>query len=398
MKRIFKTILDLFTSLLDEETKRGVQTQIAEIEQLIDALPEDTKSTEETPQAKEIDNKIQMLIKMTDKVAEMQQKMTTQTQKAEVKNSLGREDFYTALMQGGKKKILAKQAEMGITGSSVLIPVEIAKAVADNVRRSNRFFPKLKFLGLENITLPVALMANDNTGRALGHKIGTPKTKQVLPLTPKQLLSQAIYKIQGIPYEVLRKGNAASWFENYILDEILNQIINECELCILVGDGKLSTDATRITSFETINRVSSDNFVNVSTSVAEGVLTLKEVLTGSLSIQTDSPYKIAVMSSSTFVNLKAFTGGTGGTELLLTNEALMASIQVDEIIINANVVDQVIIFDANSYGIVGDESPEKLTGYDFSLNEQVVEGVGLFGGGLIKINSAAVINITPVGE
>ena len=104
---------------------------------------------------------------------------------------------------------------------------------------------------------------------------------------------------------------------------------------------------------------------------------------------------VLVMSKENKTLLAKHIYATGGTTRYATDAELAGQLGVDEIIVNKHVTEAngalAIIIDVDAYNVVGDTTPEQINQYDIYKNQNVFELVGLAGGGLVRLKSAAVV-------
>ena len=107
----------------------------------------------------------------------------------------------------------------------------------------------------------------DETSRAKGWKKGDTKAAQKLQVAAKLLEGQFIYKIAEIDYQT--KWDSDEALINYVIGELVDQILYEIKRAILVGDGRLDNDPYKIAKFEAIAKTSTDAYTVVSTATAD---------------------------------------------------------------------------------------------------------------------------------
>lgn len=396
--------LDILIALLPEEDKQALVDFRAKI-----------AGDEEPVEEEVIENKIKSLIKnqsfvtikqfeeLRDKVLNFSNnktQITMENRKGILKSKSYTQDFLNALMNKDKQErvdaILALQIKNGITGDEIFYPAEVLKSIEDNLNRDNHFLGRLRHLGVKDITIPRALLGdNDETERAGGHKKGKEKTMQVVNLTKKMLHSQEILKIIDLDYETMRKLDGTIGLMKWVIDELTTNIINEIERAILVGDFRNPDDDRKISSFEVLADAEDSNYIttipvtdNLRLDIRKAVKAVKGEGTRTLFI-----------SGEDLVTLQQFTYANGGTTTFTDIDVLKRELGVDNIVEKdyfglKNGTAVAIVLNENYYGIVGDTAPERIEGYDIKKNQHNIEMVGLFGGGLIKVHTASVVKST----
>lgn len=395
--------LDILIALLPEEDKQALVDFRAKI-----------AGGEEPVVEEVIENKIKSLIKnqsfvtikqfeeLRDKVLNstnnQKTQITMENRKAILNSKAYTQEFLNTLMQHGNDKdarvkaIIDLQIKNGITGDEIFYPSEILTGIEDNLNRDNHFLGRLRHLGTKDITIPRALLGdNEETERAYGHKKGKEKSMQVVNLTSKMLHSQEILKIIELNYETMRKVDGAIGLMKWVIDELTTNIINEIERAILIGDGRSESSDRKISSFEVLAEAKDANYITSFTATDNLRLDIRKAVKA---VKGEGPRTLFI-SGETLIALQQFAYASGGTTTFTDIEVLKRELGVDNIIekdyINEDAGVLAIVLNEKYYGIVGDTAPEKIEGYDIKKNQQNIEMVGLFGGGLIKVHTASVV-------
>lgn len=394
--------LDILIALLPEEDKQA----------LVD-FREKIAGGEEPVEEEVIENKIKSLIKnqsfvtvkqfeeLRDKVLNFSNnkpQITMENRKTILNSKTYTQEFLNTLMEHGNDKktrveaIIALQIKNGITGDEIFYPTEVLSAIEDNLNRDNHFLGRLRHLGTKDITIPRALLGdNEETERAYGHKKGKEKTMQVVNLTKKMLHSQSILKIINLDYETIRKIDGTIGLLKWVVDELTTNIINEIERAILVGDGRDASSDRKISSFEVLAEAKDANYITTITATDNLRLDIRKAVKA---VKGEGARTLFI-SGETLIALQQFEYASGGTTTFTDIEVLKRELGVDNIVekdyINEDAGALAIVLNEKYYGIVGDTAPERIEGYDIKKNQQDIEMVGLFGGGLIKVHTASVV-------
>lgn len=394
--------LDILIALLPEEDKQALVDFRAKI-----------AGDEEPVEEEVIENKIKSLIKnqsfvtikqfeeLRDKVLNStnnKPQITMENRKAILNSKTYTQEFLYTLMQHGNDKdarvkaIIDLQIKNGITGDEIFYPSEILTGIEDNLTRDNHFLGRLRHLGTKDITIPRALLGdNEETERAYGHKKGKEKSMQVVNLTSKMLHSQEILKIIELNYETLRKVDGTIGLMKWVIDELTTNIINEIERAILIGDGRDASSDRKISSFEVLAEAKDANYITSLTATDNLRLDIRKAVKA---VKGEGARTLFI-SGETLVALQQFAYASGGTTTFTDIEVLKRELGVDNIVekdyINEDNGVLAIVLNEKYYGIVGDTAPERIEGYDIKKNQQNIEMVGLFGGGLIKVHTASVV-------
>lgn len=394
--------LDIMIALLPEEDKRALVDFRAKI-----------AGDEEPVEEEVIENKIKSLIKnqsfvtikqfeeLRDKVLNStnnKPQITMENRKTILNSKTYTQEFLNTLMQHGNDKdarvkaIIDLQIKNGITGDEIFYPSEILTGIEDNLTRDNHFLGRLRHLGTNDITIPRALLGdNEETERAYGHKKGKEKSMQVVNLTSKMLHSQEILKIIELNYETMRKVDGTIGLMKWVIDELTTNIINEIERAILIGDGRDASSDRKISSFEVLAEAKDANYITSFTATDNLRLDIRKAVKA---VKGEGARTLFI-SGETLIALQQFAYASGGTTTFTDIEVLKRELGVDNIVekdyINEDNGVLAIVLNEKYYGIVGDTAPERIEGYDIKKNQQNIEMVGLFGGGLIKVHTASVV-------
>ncbi len=395
--------LDILIALLPEEDKQA----------LVD-FREKIAGGEEPVEEEVIENKIKSLLtnksfvtikqfeELRDKVLNStnnKPQITMENRKAILNSKSYTQAFLNTLIKYGNDKdarvnaIKQLQITNGITGDEIFYPSEILTGIEDNLTRDNHFLGRLRHLGTKDITIPRALLGdNEETERAYGHKKGKEKSMQVVNLTSKMLHSQEILKIIELNYETMRKVDGTIGLMKWVIDELTTNIINEIERAILVGDGRDASSDRKISSFEVLAEAKDANYITTITTTDNLRLDIRKAVKA---VKGEGPRTLFI-SGETLIALQQFTYASGGTTTFTDIEVLKRELGVDNIV-EKDYINQedngiaAIVLNEKYYGIVGDTAPERIEGYDIKKNQQNIEMVGLFGGGLIKVHTASVV-------
>ena len=163
----------------------------------------------------------------------------------------------------------------GITiasGSEDYFLPEIVKGkIQDQWERNADWLKDLKILnGVKRYTIRKNdSTQTDETSRAKGWKKNDTKVGQSLQFSGKLVTTQFIYKLAEISVQ-------DEWDDetvvDYIVNELVDQILYEEKRAILVGDGRASDSDYKINSIEAIAKSSTDAYTYVATETANGFL------------------------------------------------------------------------------------------------------------------------------
>jgi hypothetical protein len=177
----------------------------------------------------------------------------------------------------------------------------------------------------------------------------------------------------------------------WVIDELTTNIINEIERAILIGDGRDVSSDRKISSFEVLAEAKDENYITSLTATDNLRLDIRKAVKA---VKGEGARTLFI-SGETLIALQQFAYASGGTTTFTDIEVLKRELGVDNIVekdhINEDNGVLAIVLNEKYYGIVGDTAPERIEGYDIKKNQQDIEMVGLFGGGLIKVHTASVV-------
>lgn len=224
--------------------------------------------------------------------------------------------------------------ENGITGYTFndVIDFAVVEKWGDHNELYRQFYQTMysKFFYNED-----TLMTSKNI---LAKQWGSPdvaeKVIQEIELTGKTINTAYVYKRQQVAFADLDEIQIAgeeSRFLAWISEELDRQIVNTIVMAILLGDTVNDVD-NRLTTFETIAKVTSDAFTTVSTE-AGATPTIEEVRT--LCDNVADPYgygKVLIMSGATLTALSEFIYASGGSTSYKSKEEMAQQFGVRDII------------------------------------------------------------------
>lgn len=373
-----------------QETIDELTAMIAEVE----ALEEQVNVDEVLNEFKtKIDEKI---LAISEKLEILNTKeMTENVNYLESKNSM--KDFYMAVKES-KNGVefnaawAAKLSENGITATDVeaLLPAAIRGAIKDAWERPANFLNQLKNTGAKRYLVRTASGEGEGI-RAKGHTKGNTKTAQEITLTPKDVKAQMIYKL--LPVAAIDEFNDEGDLIAYVVDELERQWMAEIQRAILVGDGRQSSDANKINSFEAIARQTSDAYCTVTTFDGDPTVSLMEQVVEMVATieDVDNDGIVLFVSKSDLNVLRKVVVATGGTAQYLSKEAIAEMLGVKEIFTTSMLGStyKAVAFVPRGYVTVGFTSPELYSWIDGYKNETVYRMEAPAGGAIEAPKSAA---------
>lgn len=350
MKQIFKNFLEkaiadkqalLSVNSISEEDKAVVESAIASLQETLQAV-----------EAAEDDTAVEAL---KETVAAMQEQLTavkekiSQTQKTEpeettMENYLSTntavKDFISAVksakngaeFQKNWNQFLSTNGISITAGSEyAFLPDVVRGRIQDIWDRNADWLKDLNLIGAKRYTIRHNSSDQDAANsRAKGFKKGDTKTSQELAFAAKLVTPQFIYKLQEISLE--DEFNDDGSLLDYIVKELVDQILYEEKRAILVGDGRVAGSTGKIDSFEAIVKSTSDAYTTVSTVTANGFL-VDDIRAMVDNIKNDNNKPIYVFMSKTDLRtLSRVQASETSTPMYMSNEQVAEQIGASKII------------------------------------------------------------------
>lgn len=294
MKKVFKKYLNsllehnkklLASNSLSEEDRKLVEDAVADLNATIEAVDslEDENAQEAIDALKEtVDNLQQGLTAVQEKINQDKKENLEPMPTANYlksKNSV--HDFAEAIRNSrtADEFRLNWNGKLSANGIAIASGSEAAFAIPETVKgmisdiwdRNADWLKDLNDTGAKRFYCRYNNSdQNDENSRAKGWNKGGTKVGQTINVAAKLLEAQFIYKIQEIDLKTQWDGDEA--LINYVIGELVDQILYEIKRAILVGDGRTSDSEFKISKFEAIAKTSTDNYTTVSTVTANGFL------------------------------------------------------------------------------------------------------------------------------
>lgn len=180
-----------------------------------------------------------------------------------IRNSRSLDDFIA-----GWGNVLSTNGISVTEGSELAyLPQPVFGRIQDRWERGADWLRDLRVAGAKSYFVRVNTTDQDaETARAKGWAKGKTKVAQQLTFAAKKVEAQFIYKLQEI--DLKTEWDSDEDLINYVIDELIDQVIYEEKKCILVGDGRDDSSDYKISSFEAIKKDTSDIYTTVITAEA----------------------------------------------------------------------------------------------------------------------------------
>ena len=254
---------------ISDDDKATIQTQIDNLTSIIsevEAMEEGETNTEVVEALKEtVEAMGEQLKAIAEKINQNKKEDEDEEMTKEQVNFLESKNSVTAFAKAVRESKSSKNfaenwnkvlVENGITieegSEDAYLPTAVLSKIQDTWERNSDWLKDLHIVGAKRYKIRTNVSEQDaETSRAKGHKKGVKKVSQELTFSAKEVKCQFIYKIQSISLE--DEWNDDGALIDYIVTELVDQIIYEVKRAILVGDGRNDNDDAKITSIEALD-------------------------------------------------------------------------------------------------------------------------------------------------
>lgn len=233
---------------------------------------------------------------------------------------------------------------------------------------------------------------NDETSRAKGWKKGNTKVAQEITLAAKKLVPQFIYKLQEIDLQTKFENDED--LINYVLGELVDQILFEERRAILVGDGRALDSDHKISSFETIAKDTTDAYTTVMTVASTFLVDDMRAMVDTIVNENNKPVYV-FMSKADLRTLARVQASETSTPVYLSEEQVAEQIGATKIfttdLLGADY--KAIAMIPSEYYLVGEGvlNPSLMTAHDIYKNLDIYRYECVAGGGINGLKSTAVL-------
>lgn len=417
MKKLFLDYLNkqltankamLSCNSLSEEERKLVDDAIADLNatiEAVDALEEENASEAIDALKETVENLQQGLTAVQEKINQNKQEQTEPTMPTEnylqSKNSVA--DFASAIRNSRTADEFKANwneflSQNGITISAgsepAFVPEAVKGMISDIWDRNADWLKDLNDTGAKKFYC--RYNTSDQTAensRAKGWKKGDTKTAQTINVAAKLLDAQFIYKIQEI--DLKTKFDSDEALINYVIGELVDQILYEIKRAILVGDGRANDSDYKINSFEAIAKTSTDAYTTVSTVTENGFL-VDDMRAMVDNIVNDNNKDVLVfMSKATLRTLARVQASETSTPVYLGIEQVAEQIGATRIVTTDLLGSdfKAVAMIPSEYYLVGENilNPVLYTWHEGYKNLDVYRYECVAGGGINAMKSTAVL-------
>lgn len=423
MKNTFKLFLDkeiakynsiLSTNSLSDEDKAAVEQTIANLNEVAEALDAETdnEAIEELRQSVATLN--ESLTAIMEKINQTQTNIEDNENEKEMENYLSSKnsvsDFLNAVRMSRNGAEFARNWKNTLSTNSIevaegsefaFLPDFVRGKIQDMWDKKADWLADLKIVNAKGYTVRVnGSDKNTDTSRAHGWRPGCTKEAQEITLAAKRVIPQFIYKIQTIDADM--KFNDDGSLLDYIVEELVGQILYEEKLAILVGDGR-EEGCGHIDSIEPIYKgddAVTDAFTTIVEAEADSFM-LDELHNLVSKVRAEGEDVYLFIATSAINEATRVAASDTATPLYLEDEQLARQCRATKIVVT-DILDTVgitaIAMVPKKYVLVGENvlNPQLFNQHDIWTNTDVYRYEAPVGGAIEGLLSTAVLK--PAGN
>lgn len=417
MKEIFKTYLQkeieknnsiLAQNSLADEDRAVIEAAIASLTETMEAVDAAEDNTVVDELKTTVEELQQSLTAIKEKLNQQKEEINEETEMEnylQTKNAI--KDFANVIrnsksideFRNGWNSVLTTNGITIAEGSELAyLPQPVLGRIQDIWDRNADWLRDLRNTGAKSYYVRVNTTDQDaEDARAKGWKQGDTKVAQQLTFAAKKVEAQFIYKLQEI--DLKTKWDSDEDLINYVIDELVDQILYEEKRAILVGDGRDNSSDYKITSFEAIMKDTEDIYTNVIEAEEDSFMIDNMVeLVDSLH-NPDGRRVFVFMNKADLRSLRRVAASDSSTPVYLPVEQVAETIGASRII-TTDLLEEgtAIAMIPEKYCLVGANifSPEFMNFHDIYQNLDVYRMEIVAGGAIEGLKSTAVL--LPAGE
>ena len=366
----------------DDQAVEELRTSVNELNERLTAIMERISQTETN--IEENENKMENYLSTKNSVADFLNCIRTSTNGADFSKNW--------------RNVLSTNAVTIAEGSEFgYLPEYVKGMIQDLWDKKADWLADLKIVNAKGYV--VRANSSDKTNansRAKGWKPGDEKTAQSITLAAKKVVPQFIYKIQTIDAEM--KFNDDGSLLDYLVEELVGQILYEEKRAILIGDGRDSDATGKIDSIEAIYKgedATSDSYTTIVTAT-ENSFMLDNLHNLVSQVKADGEEVIVFIAQSAINEATRVAASETSTPLYLEDEQLARQIRASRIIVT-DILDiaevTAIAMVPRKYVLVGENvlNPVLFNQHDIWTNTDVYRFECPVGGAIEGLKSTAVL-------
>ncbi len=408
-KEIEKYNSILSTNSLSDEDKAQVEQTIANLNEVATALDNETDEQAVEELRTSVNELNERLTAIMERISQTETNIEENENKMEnnylsTKNSVA--DFLNCIRTSTNgadfsknwRNVLSTNAVTIAEGSEFgYLPEYVKGMIQDLWDKKADWLSDLKIVNAKGYV--VRANSSDKTNansRAKGWKPGDEKTAQSITLAAKKVVPQFIYKIQTIDAEM--KFNDDGSLLDYLVEELVGQILYEEKRAILIGDGREDNATGKIDSIEAIYKGSdatTDSYTTIVTAT-ENSFMLDNLHNLVSQVKADGEEVIVFIAQSAINEATRVAASETSTPLYLEDEQLARQIRASRIIVT-DILDiaevTAIAMVPRKYVLVGENvlNPVLFNQHDIWTNTDVYRFECPVGGAIEGLKSTAVL-------
>lgn len=420
MKETFKSFLNaeienkqklLLSNSINDEDKALIQEQIDNLT----AMVEKVDALEEGEQANEaIEELKQTVTEMGEKLTALNEKLNQTKQEdnneekenkmenyLETKNSV--RDFAAAIRASKtadefranwNEYLVANSITVASGSEDAFLPSAVKGRIQDLFEKNAGWLADLTNTNAKRFYVRRNTNdKNDEDSRAKGWSKSKTKVSQEIEVAAKLLAPQFIYKLQEIDLQTKFENDED--LINYVLGELVNQILFEERRAILVGDGRANDSDYKIHSFESIGlKASTDAYTTVMTATSTFLVDDARALCDSIVNENNVPLYV-FMSKADLRTLARVSASETSTPVYMSTEQVAEQIGATKIFTTDLLGEtaKMIAMLPSEYYLVGEGvlNPALMTAHDIYKNLDIYRYECTAGGGINGLKSTAVL-------
>lgn len=366
----------------DEQAVEELRTSVNELNERLTAIMERISQTETN--IEENENKMENYLSTKNSVADFLNCIRTSTNGADFSKNW--------------RNVLSTNAVTIAEGSEFgYLPEAVKGMIQDLWDKKADWLVDLKIVNAKSYIVRVNTSDKNNANsRAKGWKPGDTKTEQSIALAAKKVVPQFIYKIQTIDAEM--RFNDDNSLLDYLVEELVGQILYEEKRAILIGDGRASDATGKIDSIEAIYKgedAVTDSYTTILTA-EENSFMLDNLHNLVSQVKADGEEVIVFIATSAINEATRVAASDTSTPLYLEDEQLARQIRASRIVVT-DILDiaeiTAIAMVPRKYVLVGENvlNPVMFNQHDIWTNTDVYRFECPVGGAIEGLKSTAVL-------
>ena len=364
----------------DETVIDELKSSVANLEEALTAIKEKLTQDQTNIEEKNIENKMENFLSTKNAVKEFA---------AAIRNSKNGDEF-----QRNWNTVLSTNGVVIEAGSEyAYLPDYVRGMIQDLWDKNADWLRDLKFVGAKRYTCRYNTSDQTiETSRAKGWKKGQKKVEQEITFAAKQVITQFIYKLIQIDVQTAFEDDGS--LIDYIVREMVDQILYEEKRAILVGDGRDVADPLKINSLEAILKDSTDAYTIVSTVESDFLVDdLRKMVDGLHNPNNDRVF--VFMSKADIRTVARVQASETSTPVYMGLDYVAEQIGCDRVIPTDLLGEsaKAIAMIPSKYVLIGENvfNPQLMVQHDIWYNSDVYRTECAVGGAIEGLRSTAVL-------